>query len=228
MTDTSFNRHQTPPNGWQFRQPETGWTAPTPVSSTFSQTVELIIAHRKHNPAVTAKHKLATNREAVGTELERYTRKRLGLPEASSLGPFWESPSPFGLGGKDVAGDSLSGLKRAAQGSAIPIDWLRSGGMPVARELANKRAAICLECPKHEKGEWYTIAAGELIKATIEARSDIKLETDYDDQLQSCGVCSCLLRAKVHCPLDIIVSKTKPAILAAFPSNCWVAKRDQI
>lgn len=208
-----------------FRQPETGWTAPTPIGSTFSQTVDLIIAMRKKNPAITAKHNLATSREAVETELEKYTRKRLGLSEVAQA-PFWDSPSQSSHGAAGAAEGSLAGLKRAAASTAIPIDWLRSGGMPVDRALANKRAETCLNCPKHEKGEWYTIAAGELIRKTMELRSDIKLETDYDDKLQSCGACSCLLRAKVHCPMDIIVAKTKPEIMAAFPSNCWVAKRD--
>lgn len=228
MNVTEFSRHRTPPQGWFYRQPETGWTTPTPIGSTFSQTVALIIAMRRKNPAITAKYNLATNTEAVESELEKYTRKRLGLPEVSQV-PFSESRSQSAQGAVAVAaGGSMAGLKRAAQSTAIPIDWLRSGGMPVAHDLANKRASICIICPKHEKGEWFTVAAGELIKKTIELRSDIKLETDYDDKLQSCGVCSCLLRAKVHCPLDIILAKTKPEILAAFPSNCWIAKRDQI
>ncbi len=222
MSTADFSRDRTPSGGWAFRQAATGWTAPTPIASTFLQTVQLIIAHRKANPAITAKHQLATNPEAVASELETYTRKRLGLPGVGQV-PFQASRN-LSLSG--AAGAAVEGLKRAAAGTAVPIDWLRSGGMPVERTLANKRAAICLECPKHEKGAWYVVAAGELIKKTIEARSDIKLETDYDSQLMACGVCDCLLRAKVHCPLDVIVSKTKPEIMAALPSNCWISRMD--
>ncbi len=226
MKATEFNRHQTPSGGWAFRQPQTGWTAPTPIASTFSQTVQLIIAHRKANPAITAQHKLATNQQVVENELEVYTRKRLGIPETAL--PFPSSHKSFAQGAVGVVADRISAFQRAAQNTAIPIEWFKTGGMPVAKELANKRAAICVVCPRHEKGEWYTVAAGEVIKKTIEIRADLKLETDYDAQLQSCGVCGCLLRAKVHTPLNVIVEKTKPEVMAAFPPNCWIPKRDQI
>lgn len=228
MTATSFNRHTTPPNGWMYRQPETGWTAPTPIASTFDQTVQLIVDHRKKNPAITAKHKLATNKEAVASELERYTRKRLGLPEASSPVPFWESHNPFALGGAGAVVDSVSGLKRAAMGTAVVIDWLRSGGNPVAQELANKRAETCVACPKNVPGSWFTVAPAQLIKETLEARKDLKLETPSDDKLQSCDVCKCLNRLKVWTPLEFILAKTRPEIMAEFPAQCWIVKRDQI
>jgi len=64
-----LNEHQIPPGGWRYRQPETKWEAPTPIASTLSQTVQLIIAMRKKNPAITAKFKLATNPEAVKAEV---------------------------------------------------------------------------------------------------------------------------------------------------------------
>jgi hypothetical protein len=77
------------------------------------------------------------------------------------------------------------------------------------------------------EGSWYTTAPAELIKATLEARKDLKLETPSDSALKSCDVCKCLLRLKVFCPLSHIVSKTKPEIMAEFPKeNCWIAKRD--
>lgn len=228
MNVTEFSRHRTPPQGWFYRQPETGWTTPTPIGSTFSQTVALIIAMRKKNPAITAKYNLATNTEAVESELEKYTRKRLGLPEVSQV-PFSERPSPSAHGGAAVAAvGSMAGLKRAAQGTAVVIDWLRSGGNPVAQELANKRGEICVACPKNVTGSWFTTAPAQLIKETLEARKDLKLETPSDANLKSCDVCKCLNRLKIWTPLEFILTKTKPEIMAEFPSNCWIAKRDQI
>lgn len=235
MTATEFNRHTTPSGGWMYRQSATGWTAPTPVSSTFDQTVQLIIKHRKQNPAITAKHKLATNVEAVSVELEKYTRKRLGLPESPQL-PFQDNRRPFAVQGAGAAVvDAMAGLKRAASGTAVVIDWLTSGGNPVAQELANKRAVICAvdagngnPCPHNVDGAWFTTAPAELIKKTLEARKDLKLETPHDAALKSCNVCKCLNRLKVWTPLEFILSKTKPEIMAEFPSWCWVKKRDQI
>lgn len=227
MTANEFNRHRTPPGGWAFRQASTGWTAPTPISSTFDQTVQLIIKHRKSNPAITAKHKLATNPEAVASELELYTRKRLGLPEKVQV-PFQEPHSQFASGAVGAAGvDAITGLKRAAQGTAVVIDWLTSGGNPVSQELANKRASVCVTCPMNVDGAWYTTAPAELIRKTLEARKDLKLETPHDAALKSCNVCRCLMRLKVWTPLEFILSKTKPEVIAEFPNFCWIAKRDQ-
>ncbi len=230
MTATEFNRHTTPPGGWVFRQPETNWVAPTPIGSTFSQTVMLIIAMRKKNPAITAKHKLATNVEAVGTELEKYNRKRLGLPETAQV-PFSEPRRSHAGKVADAAGvsrmDGMAGLKRAAAGTAVVVDWLTSGGNPVSQELANKRAAICAECPKNVPGAWYTTAPAQLIKETLEARKDLKLETPFDDRLKSCDVCRCLMRLKVWTPLEHIVGRTKAEVMAEFPAHCWIARRDK-
>ncbi len=226
MTATEFNRHQTPPSGWIFRQPETGWTAPTPIGSTFSQTVDLIIAMRRKNPAIGAKAKWATDRETVGTELERYTRKRLGLPEEQAQPPFTTS-SRSGGAVAAVAGS----IQRAAQGSAVWIEWLRKGGIPVDQTLAEKRAATCVACSRNVDGEWYVQAPAQLLGAAIEqwksfTKQDFKFETAQGDALKSCGVCHCMSKIKVFIPLPNILEKTKPEILAEFPAHCWIASHD--
>ena len=107
------------------------------------------------------------------------------------------------------------------------MDWLSSGGPPVEQALADKRAAICATCPKNVEGSWYTVAPATLIKETLEARKDLKLETPSDSQLKSCAVCKCLMRLKVWVPLQYITANTKPEIMAEFPQWCWIYKRDQ-
>ena len=99
------------------------------------------------------------------------------------------------------------------------MDWLSSGGPPVEQALADKRAAICATCPKNAEGSWYTVAPATLIKETLEARKDLKLETPSDSQLKSCAVCKCLMRLKVWVPLQYITAHTKPEIMAEFPSH---------
>lgn len=218
-----------------FRQPETGWTAPTPIASSFDQTVVLIQKHRKANPAITTKSRLATNPEAIAFELETFTRKRLGIPEGAPS-PFPGSPSMSPSAGAVVAGagdrhSAAWGIKRAAQGTAVPVDWLASGGNPVPQELAEKRAAVCAACPKNESPEWYSQAGGQVIEAGVKAWQALKgktvtFETSQGDKLKSCGVCKCLLRVKVFVPLEHIVQHTKPEVLAEFPPECWIAKKD--
>lgn len=225
-----INRHTTPPGGWVFRQPQTGWKAPTPIASTFDQTVILILQHRKGNPAIVAKHNLPITKEAIGWELENFTRARLGVKAVTVPKTRPPLSLPVSNGGAvAVAADRQTvayGIKRAAAGTAVVLDWLTSGGAPVVQELANKRAETCVACPMNVAGSWYTVAPAEIIRATLEARGGEKLETPFDANLKSCNVCKCLNRLKVWCPLPHIIDRTKPEILAEFPPNCWIAKRD--
>lgn len=210
--------------GWQFRQPQTGWVNPAAMIGE-NASIDAIRKHRMANPAITAKHKLSTDPAAIGRELIAFQQARGALPPDQVPGPSFFQPARSTLPDRVVA--AAGGIKRAAQGTAVVLDWLTSGGAPVAQELANKRAAICVACPKNVDGSWFTTAPAELIKSTLEARKDLKLETPSDAALKSCDVCKCLNRLKVWCPLSHIVAKTRPEIMAEFPSNCWIARRDQ-
>lgn len=217
-----LNEHTIPSGGWRFRQVQTGWEIKNPVSVTFSQATVEIIKHRMKNPAICAKHNLSTEPDVVSAELMTYNRKRLGIPEPSAKqAPFFGHRSL----GAHVA-DAAAKIRRAAQGTGVILDWWNSKAPPVVPELASQRAQVCIACPKHTEGDWFTVAPATLIKEAIAARSDVKIETPYDDQLKSCGVCMCLMRLKVHCPLEYILAKTKPEIMAEFPSSCWVKNHD--
>ncbi len=189
----------------------------------FDASVKHIIAARKQNKAISDKHHLSTDYETVSRELIKYNALIRGVPTEGDSPSFFQSSSnrlPSRVAA--VAVD----IKRAAQGTAVVLDWLTSGGAPVEQSLADKRASICVSCPKNVEGSWYTVAPAELIRSTLSARSDLKLATPSDDKLKSCDVCKCLMRLKVWTPLEFIVSKTKPEIMREFPSNCWIANRD--
>lgn len=68
-----ISKNKFPPQGWVYRQAETGWTAPDPMSSAYWVTVDQIIKHRLLNPGFP----FATTREAVDWDLENYTCLRL-------------------------------------------------------------------------------------------------------------------------------------------------------
>ena len=208
--------------GFVFYQPQTAWHNPAAMIGE-SASIDAIRRHRLANPAICAKHKLSTDPAEIGRELIAFQRARGALPpEQQPAGFFAPARSSLPARVVAVAGE----IKTAAQGTAVVLDWLTSGGAPVAQELANKRAAICVGCPKNVEGSWFTTAPAELIKATLEARKDLTLATPSDAALKSCAVCRCLLALKVHCPLAHIVAKTKPEIMAEFPAPCWIARRD--
>lgn len=207
--------------GWVFRQPQFGnWTNPYALVGK-DASVKAIIAARKANAAISAKHKLSTDYAAVERELEEFQRARGALPQIAAT---FFSPASSRLPQRVLA--AAADIKRAAQGTGVVLDWLTSGGAPVAQDLANQRAAVCVACPKNVEGAWYTVAPAQLIKATLEARKDLKLETPSDAALKSCDVCKCLMRLKVWVPLEHITKNTKAEIMAEFPSNCWITRRD--
>lgn len=217
-----LNEHSFPAGGgWAFRQPQTGWTNPMAMVG-FKASVMAIVKHRIANKAIMLKHNLSVDPDVVAAELKNYTRLRLGIPLPAPPSFFPQSSSlPSRVVG--VAAD----IKRAAQGTGVVLDWLTSGGQPVEQALAEKRAAVCVECPKNVTGAWYTVAPATIIKETLEARKDLKLETQQGDKLKSCDVCKCLMPLKVFVPLRFIVDHTKPEIMSEFPSQCWIARRDQ-
>jgi hypothetical protein len=219
-----MNTSQIPPGGWQFRQPQTNWQAPTPISSTFDQTVVLIIQHRMKNPAVVARHRLSVDRGAVSNELLEFNRVRLGLPRGEAPPQSFFVPSRSAVRSPVAVAEKI---KRAAQAAAVPIDWISGGGKIVPPELANRRASICAPCVKNTEQPWYVQAAAKVIEKVIQARADVKLQTDYDDKLKGCDVCNCIMRLKVHTPLDVILRGTKPEVMAEFPEWCWIARKDQ-
>ena len=224
MIDT----HTFPNGGWAFRQSQTGWVNPMNMVG-FNASIEAIKKHRLANPAIAAKHQLSTNPQMIEQELIAFQRARGALPpEQAPTSFFAQSRSSLPARVQAVAGD----IKTAAQGTGVVLDWIQAGGDPVAQPLAEKRASICVACPKNVEGAWYVTGPAELLKAAIEGwqalkGSDFAFETAQGDKLKSCDVCKCLMRLKCFTPLSHILEKSKPEILAAFPGHCWIARKDQ-
>lgn len=213
--------------GWQFRQPQTGWVNPSAMIGE-SASIDAIRKHRLANPAITAKHNLSTDPVAIGKELVAFQQARGALPP-EQFAPSFFAPVRSSLPARVVG--VVAGIKIAAQGTAVVLDWIQAGGDPVAQELAENRATICVACPKNVEGAWYTTAPAELLKTAIKGwqalkGSDFAFETEQGDNLKSCDVCKCLMRLKVFCPLSHILAKTKPEIMAALPGTCWIARKD--
>ena len=218
---SALSRSQTPPGGWQFHMPQTGWSAPTPIASTFDQTVVLIIKHRMANPAIVAKNNLATDVATVGNELEAFTRLRLGIP--SDPPPKTQPPQSL----PRLVAAVVAGVSRVSEGAAPLIEWLSSGGQAVIPELSEMRAAVCSTCPKNKPGDftrYFTIPVSEAIRKELERRSDLALNTSFDDELGTCEVCNCPMALKVHTPIEIIANHLKPERRAELPDHCWVKK----
>jgi hypothetical protein len=220
-----FRTSQTPNGGWQFTQPQTRWSLPTPIAWTFDQAVAKIIQHRMANRAIAVQHRLAMDVPSVSSELINYTKQRLGIPDP----PTAPKPSPQ-QGLPHPVAAVVEAIKKTAYGAATIIDWLGSGGQAVDPQLSAKRAAICVACPKNgaaDLSQWFTVKASEAIQAALQKRNDLNLSTPDDLRLGVCSACLCPMKLKVHTPLDVILGHMKPEVQNQLDARCWILNKDQ-
>lgn len=86
---------------------------------------------------------------------------------------------------------------------------------------AERRASICVGCPFNSDPTGCNNCS---LNALKEAANLIVggAATRYDGQLKSCKVCGCSLRAKIHLPLDTLLTFLTKQQLTELPSHCWL------
>lgn len=218
------------PGGWSFYQPETDWHAPGPLENTFDQQVKNIIAMRQANP----RFHLPTDEAAVAAELEAYTLARWSKTYSKKGMAKFMAGQPLSEDKKKESRSTFSGKSRLGGVAALAgirtaslEDWLGYGGVPVDQVEADARAEICAGCDAN-KGNWremLTVPAAAAIKAYLAHRNRMRLSTPFDDQLESCAACHCVLTLKVWQPIQHVRDNTTPEELfrhrKANP-DCWV------
>ena len=220
--DQTFSRTQFPPGGWQFHQPQTGWSAPLPKASTFDQTVRQIISHRMNNPAVCIKHKLSRDPVVVGNELEKFTRLRCGIPLPTPPPPSMMLPA---MPNSPV--DSIENIKRMAFGSAVLMDWAESAEPAVDQAEASRRAEICARCPLNDIGryeEWLTMPFTQMLKRRITRVEAMKLHTPADSKLGLCKEIFAPCSLLAHEPAGFVTKKMDKNPSVNVDGSCWLRK----
>jgi hypothetical protein len=120
----------------------------------------------------------------------------------------------------------LSEVRSDIAGIKTLNDWLGEGGDPVSHELAEQRALICARCPMNIKGHWWVIiksAMAMTIRAHIEVKTKLQLQTIHDSEIGTCKVCRCNLPLLVHAPAKVMKENLPEGQLEEFPPNCWKA-----
>lgn len=100
---------------------------------------------------------------------------------------------------------------------------------PEARDVAERRAAVCVQCPQNEpvvkwRDKFIEKTAQEII-VLLGALKDLKVETSLDDKLGKCKACNCPMKAKVHSRLHVLIEKMPPEIWPALQQEnpvCWM------
>lgn len=212
------------PNGFQFFQPQTKWR-PARMSS-FETIVHQLIQHRHGNPRLAAKYNWSTDPTTVANEVDEFNAqlcKQMGWTKYIDEGVQSAPPTSFPV----PPSSPLQKLGAVVGGAKTLVKWIASGAEAVPAALAEKRASICVDCPKHDKGDWtrrFTVPTANAIRDMLIARKGMNLSTSFDDRLQVCTACDCPLKLKVHIERGRIVREMGPETLAKLDPGCWIPK----
>ena len=189
-----INRNVCPPDGFRYLVPETGYIC---HAWTYDAWVE------------DARHHYTGNNMAIPDNLETLMQQQL----CQTLPPGWcnyDDPNRpranLSLNWDDVKG-ALSTFSA----------WISQGCSYVPKEEAERRALICSRCYMNTN-----VGGCSACQAAVKAVTGLR-STKYDQFLRACGVCKCLLKAKVHFPLSTL-HKSPGVMQELYPEFCWLKK----
>jgi hypothetical protein len=222
------SRNTFPPiqNGFQFFQPETGWSSTAHIG--FDPTVTEIINHRLANP----RFSLPTDRATVEIELENYvSAKLLAIPggDAYLIGPATTAPPPQVPRRNRAVAAGVEKAQNLVAGIGLWAEFF--GDSPVAQPLAERRASICAGCPENTAPETlfahFTENAAKEIAAIFGALKQRSLHTNFDDKLGYCKACDCPNKSNIFVPLELKLKKIKPEAKAKLHPGCWLLAEEK-
>jgi hypothetical protein len=122
------------------------------------------------------------------------------------------------------------GARAVFAGAKTLLDMMGPEG-PVELVLAEKRAAVCVACPKHERGTWesiFTIPVANQVRKLIGTIHGADLRTSLDSELRVCGVCKCPCITKVWARREHIEAHIPAEDYAQLPKDhCWIVKESE-
>lgn len=130
--------------------------------------------------------------------------------------------------------EAINNVKKVAAGAATLLEWEEAGMPAVDQETANRRAQVCVQCPKNgqEKHltDYFTEPLAALIRKRFERMKELKIETPFDDKLKTCDACLCPMRSKVWFTKELVLKRLKPewkAELNQANPRCWILQEIQ-
>lgn len=216
------------PYGLKFKLAKTKWS-PHPYSS-FDTIVRQLQQHLQANPAYLAELGWTLEYDFLAQKVDEYN-----AAIAKSHG--WTSYIMEGEGvvphPKSIARNTPSHVANLVAGVNTLTDWLGTGGVPVAQDLAETRANTCAagdggkRCPKNSDGgllKFFTVPAQKYIKKLVEKRNEMKLATSRDKDLGVCVACDCPLNLKVFTPIEVIKANLSSDAQAELVPFCWIRR----
>lgn len=232
-----INSNSPPPGDWQFtiaaanKVLKTADVVSPPQPLSLDQFVRGVIRFINGNPWLLSQG-YSNDFETVKTQVREHEGARMlamGLPhlvQTENAAPKWNPPQFIRRHAEGAAG----AVKRTASGVKLVVDWLGSGLRPVASELAEKRAKVCVACPQNVKPNWLQTldaAAAAQVKKLIEIKNDLKLSTSSDAELKTCTFCDCYLPLKVWANIDHILNNLSPEVKSRLHPKCWIFSEEK-
>jgi len=115
-------------------------------------------------------------------------------------------------------------LDDVIRGTEVLASFKLAGSPLVSQQEANRRAAICARCPLNVSWSQSCSICGKVETVVMNIVGNVR--TTNDQQLFSCSVCGCSLKAAVHIPNDILNKANNAEMNQAFSVaaemwNCW-------
>ncbi len=208
--------------GFQVLLPEIGMKQP--IAGSFNEAVDAFAKIVAKNPDLAKKQSWPTSREDQETFVDQYNAQRMVAGGYLNFVNLDGQPPPY------VGGASRTGFAGAVaahvSGLAVYRELFSGGSVPVAHDEAERRAAICCQCPLNNtkltfKQRFVDYVAKGLTEL-LGIMRDLDLKTSRDKELGTCDACDCPMFAKVHVALPTILKHLKPAQHAKLHSSCWI------
>lgn len=214
------SRNRPIPNGLTMKDPRTRYEAPQHAS--FDAQVQGLLQSRRGNPGMVKRYNLSLDQNVIEDEVDAYLAKVCAdnrwddfyiRSDAINAPPIFPEQVKKNL----TVSAGVAGVKTI-------LDMMGPEG-PVDHDLAEKRAVVCVACPKHEKGSWeslFTVPIAHKVRGLIGLIHKSDLHTSHDAELRVCGVCQCPCETKVHARLSHISAHIPAEDYAELPSECWI------
>lgn len=189
------DKMSTPPGGWRYTQPESGYTM---VFLTFAELLSAVYKHRVANGYDTA--------EGWQDRFAEQLCRQLGL-----LGTNWCSDTEAVVEPQGKRGLTAADVKRFLGSVAKMV--AAGGDVFVDQATADSRSAVCKDCLFNTDIRGCLGCNG--IAATV-GKLLGQRRAAHHGQLKNCGVCGCANRVKVWIKTDVIDNSG-----LEYPPHCW-------
>ncbi len=197
-----------------------------PFSGSFTEVVKFTYDFFSKNPALAEKNGWST--DTVETFVDQYNAQRM---VAGGFLNFVElegdPPPPGGIGRSSHVGVVAGKVSTTLTGAAIWKEMFQ-GSKPVAKEEAERRAAVCSDCPQNDKRgtfkDWFIATIAKGLTEVVGMLNAQNLKTSRDSELGRCKACNCPMRAKVWPTIEVIRKHMPLADISKLDPRCWITK----